>query len=480
MKFPELKILSDKEINQIHEASLKILSQTGMLIYSRQVLEMLESAGAEVDLQKQIAKFPPELIEKSLKTLPAEIILCDRQGNPGLSIGRGAGYVASGHNAIFILDINTGQRRPATKKDITDFAKLSDCLDNIDVVGIQAMPQDVEAKASLLHAIEASLDNTNKHIFFSPESSQVTEAAIKMAQVVTGKEDLLGCSPMTCQLSSTSPLFWETGAVESVVKISRSGIPCSFLPHPYTGVTAPITLAGLLTMNNAEFLSGAVISQLSRKGAPVIYGTGWTTFDMKNSAVLISTPEATLCRIAGVQLARFYNVPSHTIGPDSDAHLHDEQNGWEKITSTLSGLGAGVDLLVNAGMFDTGLTVSFEQLVIDDEIVGWVRRYLEGIEVTDQTIAIDVINRVGPKGNFLCDDHTLKYLRSKEHWEASLSDRHGFEMWMKKGGADIVKTAKLKAQEILNTHQPQGLEQEVQGNLRQIIKTFEKDSKRKL
>ncbi len=122
---------------------------------------------------------------------------------------------------------------------------------------------------------------------------------------------------------------------------------------------------------------------------------------MKYGTVLISTPEATLCRIAGVQLARFYNVPSHTIGPDSDAHLHDEQNGWEKITSTLNGLGAGVDLLVNAGMFDTGLTVSLEQLVIDNEIVGWVRRYLEGIEVTEETIAVDTIDKVGPKGNFL-------------------------------------------------------------------------------
>lgn len=473
MKFPQLKILSDREINHIHEASLKVLSHTGMIIYSRAVLEMLLSTGTDVDFTQQRVKFPAGLIEKSLKNLPSKIELYDRNLKDSLSIGNGGGYVASGHNAIFVLDINTGQRRSVTKKDVANFATLADALDNIDIVGIQAMPQDVEPKASLLHAIEASLNNTTKHIFFSPESAQVTEAAIKMAQAVAGKEDLLGSSPMTCQLSSTSPLFWETGAVESVVKISRSGIPCSFLPQPYTGVTAPITLAGLLTMNNAEFLSGVVISQLSRKGAPVIYGTGWSTFDMRYGTVLISTPEATLCRIAGVQLARFYNVPSHTIGPDSDAHLHDEQNGWEKIMSTLSGLGSGVDILVNAGMFDTGLTVSLEQLVIDNEIVGWVRRYLEGIEVTDQTIAIDVINNAGPKGNFLCEEHTLKYLRSKEHWEAKLSDHHGFEVWKEKGGADIVKTAKIRAQDILDAAQIQELDEGVHEKICQIIKNFE-------
>ncbi len=474
MKLPMLEVLSDAELSQIHEASLEVLSRTGMLVYSPGVLEMLSRAGAKVDPGERRVRFPASLVEESLKSLPAKMELYDRTLRGSLCIGEGGRYVASGHNAVFMIDPDTGERRSAVKSDIADFARLADALSNIDLVGIQAMPQDVKAEASLLHAVQASLENTTKHIFFSPEAVRVTDAVIGMARAVAGRDDLLGCSPMTCQLSSTSPLFWETGAVESVVKVAEAGMPCAFLPQPYSGVTAPLTLAGLLTIHNAEVLSGIVINQAVRRGAPVIYASAWTTFDMKQANVIISSPEAALCRIAGAQLARFYHIPSHTIGPDADAHGHDEQNGWEKMMTTFSALSAGVDLLVNAGMFDTGLTVSLEQLVIDDDIVGWARRYLEGIRVEDDTIGVDTIDRVGPRGDFMAEDHTLKYLRSGEHWEPRVSNRSGYQMWKREGSPDIVARAKERAKEILASHRPEPLPDEAGGKVAAIISEFER------
>ncbi len=474
MKLGHFSVFTDNELNDIHKASLKLLSKTGVMVYSDKVLKLLQNAGCKVDFSEKRVRIPEELVEKCLKTVPSKIILYNRNKEPVITLGDGKTYAASGHNAIYVLDLETGQRRPSNKNDIGDFARIADALKNIQMVGIQAMPQDVLPRASLLHAVDASFNNTTKHIFFSPEALEVTQAILNIARAVTDEKDLSKCPILTCQISPTSPLTWETGAVESIMKVSESGIPLCFLPQPYSGVTAPLTLAGTLTIHNAEELSGIVISQLIRKGAPVIYGTAWTTFDMKEANVVIGGPETVLMRIAGAQLAKFYNIPGHTIAPDTDSHCMDEQNAWEKMATTLAPLCSGVDLIVNAGMFETGLTVSYEQLVIDNEMLGWLFRFVEGIKVSPETIAADLIDKVGPKGNFLSEEHTLKYLRSSEHWEPTISNRNLYETWKEKGSKTVVENARQKAKEILQIHQVRKLDSSVQKRIDEIIKLFEK------
>jgi len=470
------KILSEDDLSRIHRASLKLLSETGMAIHSKKVVELLKEAGAKVDLERKWVRIPKDLIEITLNHLPSEIVLYDRNKNPALTLGDNESHLASGHNAIYVLDSKTLTRRAATKKDVARFARLADALENIHVVSAQAMPQDVVPKASLLHAVEAVFNNTEKHLYFSPESCEVTRAIIGMARAVVGDGTLSETPILTCQLSSTSPLSWEGGAADAVVEAARAGVPLVFLPQPYAGVTAPITLAGVLTVHNAELLSGIVISQLVRKGTPVVYGSAWTTFDMRQANVVIGGPETALMRIAGAQLARFYHIPSHTIGPDSDSHCLDEQNAWEKFLTLHSAFTSGVNLVVNAGMLATGLTVSFEQLVLDNEMAGIVYRLLEGIEVSPKTIALETIERVGPKGNFLEESHTLKYLRSSEHWEPKLSCRSVYEKWIEDGGKDVVGKAREISKRILTHHQPKDLTEKVRSRLREIIKDFEKKS----
>ena len=205
----------------------------------------------------------------------------------------------------------------------------------------------------------------------------------------------------------------------------------------------------------------------------MVYGSAWTTFDMREANVVIGGPETALLRIAGAELARFYQIPSHTIGPDSDSHCLDEQNAWEKLLTLHSAFTSGVNLVVNAGLFATGLTVSFEQLVLDHEMAGIVYRLLEGIEVSPETIALEVIKRVGPKGNFLEEPHTLKHLRSSEHWQPKLSNRSVYEKWMEDGGRDVVEKAREISKRILEHHQPKNLSEEVLSRLREIIEDFE-------
>lgn len=477
MRLNRYRILSEDDLSRIHEASLKLLSETGMVIHSTKVIELLQEAGAKVDFERRWVRIPEDLIKITLNHLPSEIVLYDRNKNPALTLGNNESHLASGHNAIYVLDSDRLTRRAATKKDVADFAKLADALENIHLVGVQAMPQDVVPRASLLHAVEAVFNNTEKHLYFSPENSEVTRAIIGMARAVVGDESLSETPVLTCQLSSTSPLTWEGGAVEAVLEAARAGVPLVFLPQPYAGVTAPITLAGVLTVHNAEVLSGIVISQLVRKGTPVVYGSAWTTFDMREANVVIGGPETALLRIAGAELARFYQIPSHTIGPDSDSHCLDEQNAWEKFLTLHSAFTSGVNLVVNAGLFATGLTVSFEQLVLDHEMAGIVYRLLEGIEVSPETVALEVIKRVGPKGNFLEDPHTLKHLRSGEHWQPKLSNRSVYEKWMEDGGRDVVEKAREISKGILEHHQPKNLSEEVLSRLREIIEDFEEKSR---
>jgi trimethylamine--corrinoid protein Co-methyltransferase len=253
------------------------------------------------------------------------------------------------------------------------------------------------------------------------------------------------------------------------------GAPICFHTAPLIGVSGPITLAGLLALYNAEVLSGIIISQLIHPGAPVIYGGGWGTFDLRGANRVLGAPEAALQVIAGTQLARAYNIPCHAIGPDTDAHGPDEQTGWEKMLKAVCAIQAGVSLFVNAGMFDTGMTVSCEQLILDNEILELAFRFAEGIAVNADTLALDVIRHVGPGGDYLSEDHTLRYLRSGEHWDPTVSNRNSFPQWEEMGSPSVLERAHERAEAILNSHQPPEPDPAKRRELTRLIQAFERE-----
>ncbi len=477
MKFSNFKVLSEDEIVQIHEASVKILEETGVQIFSKKVLDFLSAKGAVVDYDKQLAKLPRKLVEDCLKTLPHTFDLYDRNGNKAFTIGDAVPKCASGHNAIFIIDAETSQRRNSTLKDVENFALISDKLEDIDIVGVPVMPQDVTPQATLIYAVKALLENTTKPLFFSTESSAVNASVIRLLKVIAGKEDISGCPTAISQLSPTSPLLWEEGAVEALIETSKEGIPLNLLPEPMTGVSAPYTVAGLLTVHNTEVLSGVVISQLVRPGAPVIYGSSWTTYDMKYTTAIIGSPETSMLRVAGCQMARYYKMPSHTTAPNSDSNAHDEQNAWEKTISNMCAICAGNDVVMNSGMFATGLTISLEQLVLDDEINGVIRRLNRGIEVNSDTIGAEVINSVGPRGNFFMEDHTFNYLRSGEFREVKVSNTKTYDGWQAAGAPDVTVSAGKKVKELIEAGNDKKLSPEKIKEMEQVIREFEKNLK---
>lgn len=474
LKLRPLKVLSEDELSQIHQATLDVLWNTGMNIDSQEALALLKDGGATVDPEKKTVKMPEHLIKEALRTAPrpSEITLCDRNQKPSMKLGVGQTYALSGFDATYVFDSSLGERRPATKNDIADFSRLADALPNIHGVATQAIPQDVPQRSAELHAAEVMFSNTEKHLVLCPTSPAMANAIFDMARAVTGDERLDHAPVLGCEFSPTNPLMWERNAVEGLIETARNGVPILLLPQPITGVTSPITLAGTMVIHNAQDLSGLVISQLARRGSPFVYACAATTFDMREATPIIGSPESVLMRIASVQLADFYKLPSHSTSPDTDAHCHDEQNAWERVMTTQAAVLSGVDMIINPGMFATGLTVSYEQLVIDDEILGYVNRMARGIEVNPETVATELIKRVGPTASFLREAHTLRNLKL-EHWMSSISSRSTHARWIQRGRRDVVTVAREKAERLLKEHRPNMLSEETTRKLSQITKKFD-------
>ena len=446
MKLAPLQVLADSEINRIHEATLDLLINTGVNVLSPRLRDGLKSRGLWVDTSSNRVRFTRTAIETALSTIPAQIEVFDREGNPAFVLGGGRPAIAGGHNAVFWLDSKTGITRPSRVEDVARFARLCDQLPAIDMIGMPVMPQDVIIpRSTLLQAVAATVRNSAKPIYFSTDGALVNRGCIELLRAVFAGDfdrQVYGIS----QLSPTSPLFWEENVCEAILDTLTTSVPLAILPEPNAGVSAPITLAGLLLMNNAECLSGLVMIQLIKPGHPVLYANSWTTTDMRSGAALVGSIETSICRVAAAQLARFYHTPSHTTAPNSDNHAHDEQNAWEKTFSLMAAVGAGHDLIVNCGMFATGMTCSDEQLLIDAEIAALCHRFAAGIAVTPETLATSLIQKIGPQGeSYLTQDHTLQFLRSDEYVMPDLSVRGPLATWQAAGGQDTPALARIRA-----------------------------------
>jgi len=445
-----LKVLSESEIQQIHGATLSILQTCGIKILNPRILSFLKDRGLTTRDEEGLVFFSKSCVEDALARTPRTFEVFDRDGNRAFALGDGTPRIAAGHNAVFWLDSESGTTRESTVADVKQFARICEQLPNIDVIGIPVMPQDVpDPSQSLLYGVKACIENCRKPIYFSTDNPAVNRKIMDMlAAVFPGR---LADQPYGIgQLSPTSPLFWEDPVLDALQETVERNVPLAILPEPNAGLSAPYTLAGLLTVNNAECLSGLVIAQSLRPGAKVLYANSWTTTDMRKADVLVGSVETSLCRIAGAQLARFYGVPCHTTAPNSDNHAHDEQNAWEKTLSLMAAVGAGNDLIVNCGMFATGMTCSHEQLLMDEEISGMCRRLAGGIEVTEASIALDLIREIGPRGTgYLLAPHTLERLRSGEYFVPRLAVRGPRAAWEAAGCKNTYVLARHEARKLV-------------------------------
>jgi trimethylamine---corrinoid protein Co-methyltransferase len=464
---PRLNGLSDEQVKAIHQATLRILSEVGIVMKSKRGRDLLLEGGA-VESGGRI-KIPPHVLYDALSSAPERFSLYGRSGELAMPMELGRVFYGPGSDTPNTLDLETGERRRATKSDVRDFGRLADALDNIDYAMTMGVPRDVTIGDEFVHGFIEMLRGCTKPLVYTAGNMADIEDIHRIATAVAGGEQAFRQRPFLLHYAEPiSPLLFPAEAVDQVIFCAQQGIPLCFPPSPNTGGGGPITMAGALALGSAECLVGLILTQLVQKGAPFLYGMNLAVMDMKTMVIAYGSPEWSLGMAADVDLAEFYNLPVWGVGGSTDAKIIDAQAGLEACMSIYSALQCRCTLVHDVGYIESGLTSSMEMLVMGDEIIRMARFVIDGIEVSKDTLALDAIARVNPGSGFLADDHTFDHWRTAQ-WTPSLLDRRQYEDWEADGSRDLYARLNDRAREILSEHQVPPLSDEVEEIIADVL-----------
>jgi trimethylamine---corrinoid protein Co-methyltransferase len=468
---PFMKLLSDDQLEEIHLASLEILRRTGCIVESEDAIEMLKKAGCRVENGNRVY-FPASLVEWALKAAPSTISMCDRNLEPAMRLEGTKTYFGTGSDTVNLIDPYTGERRTWTKQDIINGMKICEYLPNIDFVMDMGIAQDVNWQTADMHHFEAIVTTTRKPMIYTALDLPSTKLVVEMAETVAGSSEAFRLNPFgILYIEPISPLNHAREQVEKVMFTAEKGIPALYMAGMMGGATGPVTAAGGLALANAEAISGLTIAQVKKEGAPIIQGGGVLNFDMTSGTASYGSPEFMASAAAIAQMAQYYKLPAWGYAGCSDAKILDEQAAIEDTFWILTAALSGSNLVHDVGYVESGITNSFENLVMCDEIIGMTKRFMSGIEVNTETLALDAIDRVGPGGNYLTDEHTLKHY--KERWRPGMMDRKGYEIWQADGSLPLRDKVKAKVKWILENYEPEPLDPKIRESLRGLIETAE-------
>jgi len=469
-----LRILSKDDLQKIHNASLQILRDTGIVIHHGRSLDGLAEAGASVDHQKHKVLISPELVDECLRRTPKFHTLAGRDSRRDLKIEAGKTYTRSASGSIYIIDSETGSRREASSIDARNFTRAQDALENISFCGGSPYPFDTHPAMRDIYQIRIMLENTEKHIRFQPLSAKGLDCVVELARAVVGTKDELKKRPIvSCVTAPVSPLVYSREQTEIIMRSGALGLPVMLGSTPTVGATGPVTLAGSLALENAEILAGIVLAQVMNPRSPLSYGPRMPSMDMRTGLSAWGTIEFGLAAAAGAQLGQFYGIETDLYGATSDAKVLDEQAAIERTFNAVLPALAGANVVNGAGVLESILTVSLEQLVIDSEMFGMLFRLLRGVVLDEEKLALDVINRVGPGGNFLTDTHTKQHY-VMEHFLPQVFDRKPREVWEQAGGRDVVAASREIVTKITREHEPTPLDKDVVKEMDYILRDAKK------
>jgi trimethylamine--corrinoid protein Co-methyltransferase len=424
LKVRTLQALSTEAVDDLHMATLQVLAETGIAVHWDPALHVFAEAGARVDWRTHIVYLPESLVEEGLGKTPHRFLFTARDAQYTLELAKGSTYFTNGFGATYVLDAASRERRVATLEDLARFTRLADYLPHVDYPITQCIPQDVSKELVGQYMALTMLANTVKHVYCPTFSLDGALDFMEMAAIVLGGEDALRRNPtfINSMICPTSPLQYSADAAARLMAFSRVRVPFGIWSAPLAGATGPATLAGTAVVQNAEVLAGVVLAQLAQR----------------------------------------YGLPTYGTGGVIDAKVPDEQAAYESMLSSVVGSLAGITIVHDAvyGILESGMTACYEQLLICHEMVGMVRRVLEGLEVTPETLALPVIHAVQPGGTFLNQQHTLRTFR-REHWFPDLTDRAPRSEWQQQGAKDVVQRARERIHEIEATHKPEPLDPDI-------------------
>ena len=457
--------LSDIECQKLHWASMEILERTGARLHHQPAIDLLQKAGASVSDGNRV-RIPPALVENAINTAPNEVTLYNRDGDPIMPIGNYRTFYGTGSDCLNILDHRTGKRRKAMLQDVIEGVTLCDALQNIDFVMCMFLPEDVPRMVPDRYQMETMLNFTTKPLVFVTTDLAGCVDAVEMAEAVVGGSKALEQRPLTaCYVNVTSGLQHNEEALQKLLFLSGKGLPSTYIPVALGGATAPITLAGNMAIWNAGCMVGLVLSQLNRPGTPFITsGWGASALDMRTMVSPYVEPEK---QFIAQELAHFYDLPMFAFGGCSDSKLVDQQAGIEAGLTLMANALSGSHLVHDLGYLESGLTGSLSQLVICNELVSWIKAAFMPVEINDETLALDLIDEVGPDGQFIDSDHTLTHFRDR--WYPTLIERSNYDGWIAKGRQDLGQRAAARVERILAEHQTEPLPTDIRKRLREIV-----------
>lgn len=463
------RMLSDRQLEEIHQASLEILERTGVRVFDSRARDLLVSAGCRVSDENRV-HIPAEVIDSALATAPSEVVLFSRTGEPALFLEGHRSYFGTGSDLPYTLDLESGERRLSRLSDVEQTARLADALPNLDFVMSMALPSDIPSATSDLRSFLAMSTNTSKPLVFTAWDETNLADILSMAEIIAGGADRLRQKPfLICYLEPNSPLQHSQVVLRKMALMAERHLPIVYAPGPIDGATAPVTPAGSLAMANAESLSGLAIAQLYCPGTPVILGSGSGPLDMRTAVGTYASPEFILHCMGMAELAHhLYHIPVWGFSGCSDSKIPDMQAGIESTLWVLWTALSGANLVHDIGYLESGLTCSYEMIVVNDEIIAFVRRLLQGFTINPETLAVEAINAVGPGGDFLTSTHTHAHFR--EIWYPGLFDRRNQAKWAAAGSSTLLERARVKVRRLLESHVPNPLPGENMEQLDSIIR----------
>jgi trimethylamine--corrinoid protein Co-methyltransferase len=449
-----LKVLADADVERIHAAALDVLADTGVMVHNDHALDVLEEHGATVDRETTVARIPASAVEEALATVPRGFTLGGRDAAFDLPVDGEHAYLASDGCATLVRDAD-GTVRMSTKRDVYRAARVTDGLPNLSATSALVSAQDTPEESRVLHEFDACMRASTKHaVVVSIKDATEAKPLIRMAEAVAGGKAGLSARPtFSVILCTVSPLHMERFGMELAFELAAAGIPMMLYPMPILGATAPVTPAGTAVVGAAEILGAVTAIQLACPGAKLIHAGGPTALYMRTGAYFANVPEALLLRAAQAQMARYWGLPAGIGWGGTKAKQPEAQSAYENTLGLVLEMAAGADVLFGAGLLDSVQQMSLEELVIADEVFGHVTRLLRGVTVDRDTLAVDLIKKMGFDGNYLFDRHTRAHVR--ELWQARLGETGTYESWQNAGGPRLEDKARSVADALLAAPAPE-------------------------
>ncbi|MCL2163907.1 MAG: trimethylamine methyltransferase family protein [Oscillospiraceae bacterium] len=463
-----LNALSVDQIEELHFASLEVLDRVGLRFHDDKAVEILKKAGARVE-DGNLVKIPSFMVKHALNTVPERIPIANRDGKRVMFLEKGRSYFGTGSDTPNTIDLYTGERRPSVKQDTVNFAIVSDALEHIDFIMSMGLASDVPVRNSYIHEFEAMVLNSVKPIMYTAACAEDCKTIVEICEVIAGGAEQLRANPFIMLYDEpSSPLQHSKDALEKMLFLARKRLPCLYCPTVLMGGTGPVSHAGTIVVGNAEFLSALVLQQIVSPGTPMIYAGSGAGLDMKSMICVYGSVEEAVNCCAMVKIGDYYKLPTFITAGCSNSIKFDGQAAAEAMFSILANAIGGAQLIHDLGYIEAGLTSSMEMLMLCNEAAGVCKKFVEGVKIDAKTIALEVIEAVGPGGSYLTEEHTIDNYREYIYFN-DLFDHNIYERWVENGSMTFETRANKRAREILETHKPTQLTEDIVDRVKQIV-----------